>query len=373
MKNLVFCIDTLEVGGAEKVLVTLLKELSKKNIYKLKLITHKETQNFLIEEIKEEVDYKYLISQEELKGSKNNWLKKSCYSYLKKRRFKKEIGKDDIIIDFLDGDFFKYLKRQKNKKIIWLHSSIKVLEKKKRGILNKIPNYDKIVIICDAMKKELEELLPQTSKKTYRISNPFNIDKIVELSSEIDGLNQVEKKLLDEDYIVAVSRLDSSSKDFVTLLRAFKKIKKSGVKEKLYIVGEGPARKEIEDQIKELNLEGDVKLLGLQKNPYIWMKNSNLFVHSSKYEGFGMVLVEAMSLGIAVVSTDCPTGPSEILDHGKYGVLTKIGDVDGIAEGVLKLLSESKLRKKYEVEGKKSILRFERGKIVNEIIEMLKF
>jgi glycosyltransferase involved in cell wall biosynthesis len=367
MKKLVFCIDTLEVGGAEKVLVTLLKELSKTKKYKLKLITHKETRNFLIDEIKENVDYKYLISQEEskeMKGSKNNHLKNFYYSYLKKRRFKKEIGEDDIIIDFLDGDFFKYLKEQKNQKIIWLHASIKILEKKKRGILNKIVNYDKVVTICDAMKKELDELLPQISKKTHKIYNPFDIDEIIKLSNKTNSLNDREKNLLEQDYIVSVSRLDSVQKDFFTLLKAFEKVKKTGIKEKLYIVGDGPAREEIEDQIKELNLEDEVKLLGLQKNPYIWMKNANLFV---------LVLVEAMILGKAVISTDCMVGPEEVLGKGKYGVLTKVSDENEMANKILKLLTDGKLRKKYEVEGKKSIQRFEQGKIVDEIIDMLEY
>ena len=87
-------------------------------------------------------------------------------------------------------------------------------------------------------------------------------------------------------------------------------------------------------------LEKDIILLGQMKNPYIWMKNAKLFVHSSFYEGFGLVLVESMICGKVVLSSDCPVGPTEILSKENCGVLFKTGDKKDLAEKLLNLTNE---------------------------------
>jgi glycosyltransferase involved in cell wall biosynthesis len=90
--------------------------------------------------------------------------------------------------------------------------------------------------------------------------------------------------------------------------------------------------------IRDLHLEADVELLGFASNPYAYMRRAAGVVLSSRYEGFGNVLVEAMACGTPVVSTDCLSGPSEILMRGRYGPLVPVGDESGLADAMLSVL-----------------------------------
>ncbi|MCK4815270.1 glycosyltransferase, partial [bacterium] len=129
-------------------------------------------------------------------------------------------------------------------------------------------------------------------------------------------------------------------KDHESLIRAFAKLQNS-LSATLVIVGEGPLRPKLEDLIAELSLEKSVKLPGFFANPYLWYRDADLFVLSSLYEGFGNVIVEALECGVPVVSTDCLSGPREILEDGKYGRLVPVGDVDALAAGMYNSLHES--------------------------------
>ena len=172
--------------------------------------------------------------------------------------------------------------------------------------------------------------------------------------------------MMKEKYIVAVSRLDMVQKDYGTLIKAFKLLKERGVKEKLYIVGDGPGRDEIQTLIDKNNLLEDVKLIGQTKNPYIWMKNSELFVHSSNYEGLPTVLIEALILNKVVVSSDCPTGPKEILKNGECGFLYEIGDYKKLEEQLYKVISDKDLAEKFKKKSIERIKEFQASQIMNE-------
>ena len=98
--------------------------------------------------------------------------------------------------------------------------------------------------------------------------------------------------------------------------------------------------------IKDEDLQEYIKLLGVKKNPYPWIKNSKLLVHSSRYEGFGLVLVEALILGKVVISSNCKVGPREILNNGEYGSLVEVGDYNAMAQEILELLQENPKERK---------------------------
>ena len=115
--------------------------------------------------------------------------------------------------------------------------------------------------------------------------------------------------------------------------------------EKLYIIGEGNGRVKIEKMIEEKNLGEDVILLGEKKNPYVWMKYSKLFIHSSRYEGLPTVLLEALMMDKFIVSSNCPTGPTAILTKPKVGELFNVGDANQLAEKVLKVLYDKDYQK----------------------------
>ncbi|MCW6035182.1 glycosyltransferase [Spirulina subsalsa FACHB-351] len=145
--------------------------------------------------------------------------------------------------------------------------------------------------------------------------------------------------------ILGVGRL-IPHKDFFTLIRAFAKVKEQ-ISCRLVILGEGEMRRELEKLVQALNLTHDVDLLGFTDNPYAYMKQAKVFVLSSNCEGFGNVLVEAMTCGTPVVSTDCHSGPREILNHGKYGHLVPVGDAGKMAQAIVEVLTGNS--KKFDI------------------------
>ena len=153
----------------------------------------------------------------------------------------------------------------------------------------------------------------------------------------------------DVPVFVSVGRL-ADPKDFPSLLRAFAKVVATQPA-RLVILGEGPHRHLLKALIAELGIGDKVDLVGYQQNPLPFMRLAELVILSSHYEGFAIVLAEALACGTKVVSTDCPHGPAEILDHGTYGVLVPVSDPAALAEGVLTALNTSADKAKLEMRG----------------------
>jgi len=138
--------------------------------------------------------------------------------------------------------------------------------------------------------------------------------------------------------LVSAGRLDSQ-KDFITLIRAFSQVvMKRPVR--LIILGEGPEREALERLINELGIAENVLLPGFVENPFAYFAHAQLFVLSARYEGFGMVIAEALACGCPVVSTDCPSGPAEILENGRYGTLVPIANPAAMAQAIERALDE---------------------------------
>ena len=117
------------------------------------------------------------------------------------------------------------------------------------------------------------------------------------------------------------------------LLQAAKRLTDEGYSFNLWIVGDGVIADELKKYVKDEKLE-NVTFFGMQKNPYVYMKNADVFVLSSQREGFALVVPEAMSCGLPVIATDC-AGPAEILDNGKYGII-----IDNNDESVYRILKQ---------------------------------
>ena len=140
--------------------------------------------------------------------------------------------------------------------------------------------------------------------------------------------------------ILGVGRL-SMQKDFKTLIQAFALLRKKR-KARLIILGEGDERETLEKMIATLDLTNDIVLPGFVGNPMAYMRHAAVFVLSSLFEGLPTVLLEAMCCDTPVVSTDCPSGPAEILENGKWGQMVSVGDVDGLVQAMVKTLDEKK-------------------------------
>lgn len=140
------------------------------------------------------------------------------------------------------------------------------------------------------------------------------------------------------DVVVAVGSL-TPPKDFATLLRAFALARKER-ELRLLVLGEGPLRGRLENQVRELGLQSCVAMPGFTRNPYAYLARAALFVLSSAWEALPTVLIEALAVGSPVVATDCRFGPREILHDGRYGRLVPVGNDGALARAMLESLSE---------------------------------
>lgn len=186
------------------------------------------------------------------------------------------------------------------------------------------PLADEIVAVSQGVAEDLAAITSLPADRIRVITNPVITSRLRSSAKEAvelpwpagDGV----------PIIVGVGRL-TRQKDFPTLIRSF-----AGLRAKrscrLVILGEGRDRKALEGLIAELGISDDVFLPGFVENPYAFLRRAALFVLSSRWEGSPNVLTEALALGIPVVATDCPSGPVEILQNGRYGRLVPMGKVD---------------------------------------------
>jgi glycosyltransferase involved in cell wall biosynthesis len=195
---------------------------------------------------------------------------------------------------------------------------------------------DAVVVVSQGEKEDLIRNFRIPEKGIIVIYNPLDQSRIAELSAEDTGIH------FEVPVVVSAGRL-VYQKGFDILLRAFRTVC-DATAVKLLILGEGEKREELVSLSRALHLQDDVVFAGLQKNPFKYMRKAAVFCLASRYEGLGNVILEAMALGLPVVVTDCPSGPSEIVEHGKYGILAPTGNADAIAEALISVLSDDKLR-----------------------------
>ncbi|MEI6857720.1 glycosyltransferase [Psychrilyobacter sp.] len=230
--------------------------------------------------------------------------------------------------------------------------------------------YDKLLIITDEMQNEMEILYPFAAHKTVKIYNPVGIEEVKIKSNDSSDLTETDKKMLQEDYMIGVSVLDKvKARD--EMIRAMKLLKERNIEEKLYLIGKEPEKEKLENLIKELKLEDQVFLLGQKKNPFIWLKNAKIFIHTSYGEGLPNVLLEAMATGTPIISYDCPTGPKDILLNGECGELVEMGNVEELAEKMYNLLKNTEKQKEYKEKMKDRRQDFTIEKSINNFIKMV--
>ena len=191
-------------------------------------------------------------------------------------------------------------------------------------------------------------------RKGYVVPNPISLP-----IGGRHGVSVARRKV-----VMGMGRL-SYQKGFDQLLRAFSAIAQKYSEWSLVIWGEGSLRPELEELRDELGLRGRVSFPGWTSDPFREMYRAGMFVLSSRYEGFGMVLGEAMACGLPVVSFDCPSGPSEIVRHGVDGVLVRPGDVTALAAAMARLLGDDAERRRLGARALEVTSRFDKEKVMD--------
>ncbi len=197
------------------------------------------------------------------------------------------------------------------------------------------PSANAIIGVSNGVSQDLESQLGFTPGTVKTIYNPVIDQELLEKANTSVDHPWLQSKL---PVFLAVGRL-TAQKDFANLIQAFALVRKQKAA-RLIILGEGELRAELEELALKLGVKEDIDLPGFADNPYGYMKQATAFVLSSRYEGLPTAVIEAMACGCSVVSTDCPSGPQEILAGGEYGVLVPIQDSQSLADGMLNVLNK---------------------------------
>lgn len=226
---------------------------------------------------------------------------------------------------------------------------------------------DRIVALSNGVGTELEEAYSLPAGKVVRISNPVNVDDIAAAAAVARTLPPPIVK--PGKLIVAIGRL-TKQKGFDFLLPAFAQV--ASRNDRLAILGEGEDRGKLEAQVKALGIAERIVMPGFVKEPERWLAHADMFVLSSRWEGFGHVIVEAMASGVPVIATDCPFGPRDIIENEVTGLLVPPFDAKALAGAMSRMLSDADFSARLGTAGCGSVGRFSRENISSRYLEVFR-
>lgn len=363
-RNILFVVDEKRMGGVSVLFETIisLMDISNYNIDLLVLHNNGEMFKNLPSSINiiygssyfEAIDYtmKEIIKKKSIKLL----LKKikvvldmktgHIENVIKKERKKILTKKYDVEIAFKDGFTALFTAFGDSKrKIHWLHYEYK--KTNPNGKYDKLfkrilPTFDKIVAVSDNVKKCFNDIY-HLDDKVIVIYNVVNGEKIIELSKEESNV------LLDSNELnlVSVGRLHEM-KGYDRLIDTIYKLKSDGIFDnvKLRIYGDGPLFESLNQKISDLKLTNDIFLMGRVMNPYKYIKNSDLFILSSIYEPFGLVIVESLTLGVPVLAT-LNSATDKLISNDYNGLIVE-NSLDGLYSGLKKIIENKEILKKYK-------------------------
>jgi glycosyltransferase involved in cell wall biosynthesis len=321
-KKIIIFMPSMDGGGVEKNIILIANYLVGK-FTRLTLITYNRKFN---ENFNKKIIIRNFTNNKVSKVSK--YFKYfGCLLILLKELI---LNKNCLVLSFQANIYALILCKILKKKIIirsnsspsgWTKNSFKNL------IFKYFFKYAKSIIVnSNDFKREIDLKFNITSLLIY---NPLNKKDIIKKSkTKIKNLFfSKNNKILK---IINIGRF-TDQKDQITIIKAAN-ILKDKIKFKIIIMGYGTNQKKLEFYIKKYNLKKNIRIVKYNINPYPFLKQSDLFVLSSKYEGLPNVLLEAITLKKYIISTNCPTGPREILNNGKFGDLFKIGDYKKLSE-----------------------------------------
>ncbi len=360
MTKILFLLSRFLDGGIDAVLVDYLRFLAQREDYRITLAIsiHMGELEVFRKQIPEQVQVVYLVDQPMLTRWRQQKITQRLPFYIKVydeallspirrmmtgRKLRQLAAQHDVVIDF-DCCHYAYLKSVKTWKVAWFHFSFKQLMEQNRRRTQRIGNhlryYDRIVTISQAMLDEGKELFPWLEGRWRLIYNAKDEQLLQQRASE-----PVDDPRINDNYILAIERLEESQKDLSTLISAYQLLRNEyHHEEKLYLLGKGRDEQLLRQLAERLGIADSVVFLGFSSNPYPWIAHAKAIAHSAKFEGLPTVMIESLIMGKLIVATDCPTGPREILDQGRAGLLTPVGDAAKLAESLHQALTDNTLQ-----------------------------
>jgi glycosyltransferase involved in cell wall biosynthesis len=332
-RKVAFFLPTLGGGGAEKCMMNLARGLSERGL------------DVSIVLVREEGPFAQPASNSfRLLNLKSRTVRGSIpgvAQYLRRER-------PDILVCALEpanvaGLIAKHVARIDLRVVVTVHTMVSMMSKGKSGVAGRLmptfmrllyPTADAVVAVSEAVAADVSKVARLPGQSIRVIYNPVAIREVLNLSRQPLSSPWLEQGA--SPMVIAVGNL-WPYKDHALLIHALS-IARRDRPLRLVILGEGPERSRLTHLTKELGLEEDVLMPGFVENPYSWMGRSAVLALPSRWEGLPTVLVEALACGITPGATDCPGGSAEVLEKGKYGYLTPVGDAGLMAAALLKSL-----------------------------------
>ena len=354
-KKIIALFPSFEGGGVEKNFIHIINYL-KKNFFEIYIISGSKIKNKMLSK-----DIKILYPKKKIYKLENRIIKNLSVIKL----FIQHFWNENVLIFSFQSSLISIIlaKLNKNSVILRLNTDPKKYIKNfiKKFLFSRLYKLsDKIIVNSDEFKKNLFKIL---NIKSEVILNPFKREqwliKKIDFFENYKGLK-----------ILNIGRL-TDQKNQKTLLKAALELKRNNINFRLCIIGRGYKYEELYNAIKKTNLKKHVRLLGYKKNAFSYIKCANLFILTSKYEGSPNVLLESQYAGVPIISSDCPSGPKEILLNGKLGTLFKVNDHKALCKKIINFLENKTLFKKKAILAKKKLYRFDYHKNLNKYKKLI--
>lgn len=368
MKKILFFIPTLMHGGAEKVLVNLVNNLDKRK-YEITLQTIFD-EGINKQYLSESIRYKTIFPKV-FKGST------TLFKFFSPKMLYKVFIKEkyDIAISYLEGSTARIISGcpyVDTKLISWIHVELNTPKMAKIGFCSLkecqklYKRFDRIICVSKTVKNIFIDSIGEIDRNKVEVLYNTNQTKVIkEMSKEVVDDIHFDK---DDIKVCSVAKI-IYPKGYDRLVRVHKELIQKNIKHHIYIIGIGEQQRELEEYIKKNNLQNTFTFLGFQDNPYKYMAKCDLYVCSSRREGFSTAVTEALVLGLPVISTDC-SGAKELLgENNEYGVVVENSE-EGIYRGLKKLLDDPKLLNYYKEQAAIRGSRFSTEKTVKEVEAM---
>lgn len=341
MKKIVFGITSLGLGGAERVLVDIANEICNKyDVTIFALYGNGEFESQLDSKIKFMSVYDKKYNELSFIERKLISLKMVCSSLRKKIYDKYIKNKFDVEVAFLEGPMTWIMSYESDaRKIAWVHNDIEDVFGKDKGVslkqkINKecYDKYNSLIFVSNDNLNKFESYFPNNNSDKRVIYNYLN-EKVVKDKAKEFKVNDIESSV---PSFVQVSRL-VEQKAVMRLVEVHSDLIKDGYKHKIYIVGDGPLKEDIQNIINELGINDSFILLGKRQNPYPYIAKGDYFILTSYYEGYPMVLLEAKALNKYIMITD--SAARETLIGYEDSLITENSE-NGIYDGIKKILKD---------------------------------
>lgn len=349
--KVLFYINVLGGGGAERVIVNLANQFSRKDNTQVVLVASYpiDSEYFINSSV-----HKIYLDEDKRICKKNFCIRNLNYV----KRLKKLINNEapDTVVSFMAEPNIRMLiatMGMKHKKIISVRN-------------DPIREYNNIVAKFFAkMFFGLADTIVFQTDEAKRFFNRKVQKKSVIIMNQIDGKFFDSEPVETRRNIVTAGRL-TNQKNHKLLIDAFSKISDL-VSDDLIIYGEGELKEELNKYIEQIGLSHRIKLPGATNNIFDVLRSSKMFVLSSDYEGMPNALLESMAMGVPCISTDCPCGgPRMVICNGINGILVPVNDIDAMAEGMLSLINDEDLQRSFSFESRATMANFRPENIIHE-------